>query len=371
MGKAKVMFVSAVADFKGGAETCLKQFMSNPDVSPMLIVPSEGELARYARERSIPVDVVDFGLVNDIRRPFKLCSIFLACIDVYKANRKINKLAKDSGADCIHSNGLKTHGILAFPVRFNRVPVICHIHDIPYTAKEKLFWRFLAFFCHRLVLVSRHCWGAVQIPKNASIVPNGIKPSTQDLTNRQLKDELSIGFVGRIHPHKGLALAIEWLSLARSHGFRFQFYIRGEAAVSDREYEQHVRKLIEDNGLADVCHFEGRIEDYSKVYSELDITLMPSVVAEPFGLVAIESFDQGAVCFAYPSGALPSIIEDSISGYLCETADEFVIALKDLTSDPEKYNQLRNDAFNRLQSNYSISTVYNALNDIYRSVVSR
>jgi len=365
----KIIFVSAVADFKGGAEKCLQQFMSNPSISPRLVVPSEGELSSYARAHSIPVDVVDFGRVNEVKRPFKLSAIVYAGIDAFKVSRRINKLAKHYGIACIHSNGLKTHGILSLPSTFNRIPVLCHIHDIPYTLKEKLFWRFLSLSCKRLVLVSRHCWGSKKIPKNVSLMPNGINVQSQALSDKKLTSTLlSIGFVGRIHPYKGLHLAVKWLAAARQKGFQFQFHIRGEAAASEQGYEQMVRKLIDDNGLKDSCFFEGRINAYSKVYAGLDITLMPSVVAEPFGLVAIESFDQGVPCIAYPSGALPSIIEHGQSGYLCENEEGFIASLTELVSSEEKYNGIRKSAHERLKSFYSLDSLYLALNKEYTAI---
>ncbi|BCE00388.1 glycosyltransferase family 4 protein [Marinicellulosiphila megalodicopiae] len=364
-----VMFVSAVPDFKGGAETCLKQFLHNPNITPHLIVPKLGPLSDYAKQHAIAFDVVDFGRVNDVRRPFKLSSIFYACIDALKSGLKIKSLAKKHKAKCIHSNGLKTHGMLAIANiinPFNRTPVICHIHDIPYTTKEMLFWRFLSLTCSKLILVSRHCWGGNNLPTNATIIPNGMALTQKTLENKTLNETLSIGFVGRIHPHKGLDLAIQWLIKAKKQGYKFQFYIRGEAAESEKAYEQSIKDLIAENDLSEICHFEGRIEGYQKVYSNLDITLMPSVQAEPFGLVAIESFDNGVICFAYPSGALPSIIKHQESGYLCQTADDFVSSLKHLTSNKHTYNDMRQNAHLRLKNQYTIETLYHSLNSVYK-----
>lgn len=363
--KFKVLFVSAVANFKGGAETCLKQFMANPSVEPILIVPELGELSDYAILHSIDFEVVSFGNVNKIRRPLKVTQICSALIDAIKAGIAIKKLAKQLKADVIHSNGLKTHGILSLARFYGNIPVICHIHDIPYTAKEKLFWKFLALVNAKLILVSKHCWANNFLPKNASVVPNGIKVGKELLEKKELTNELSIGFIGRLHPHKGLHLAIDWLIKAFNDGYKFKLYIRGEAAASEASYLSDIKKKINENNMQDICAFEGRKESYHEVYEGLDLTLMPSIVAEPFGLVAIESFDQGTPCFAYPSGALPSIIKHNETGYLCSNEDEFIDSLKVLLSSADKYNEIRFNAHQSLKTEFSIDTVYQKLDKQY------
>jgi len=366
--KIKVVFVSAVADFKGGAEKCLQQFMLNPKVSPLLIVPEEGELSEYAKQQDIPVKIVAYGRVNDVHRPFKLAALFYAGIDALKASWKIKRFAKNIDADCIHSNGLKTHGILSLGYFFSRIPVICHIHDIPYTSKERLFWKYLSWTTKRLLLVSKYCWINDSLPKNVKVIPNGIVISQKSLLQKSFENEIKIGFVGRIHPHKGLHLAIEWLIAAKAAGIKFQFFIRGEAALAEHEYLNQIKQTIFDAGLNDYCHFQGRILDYDKVYANIDISLMPSIIAEPFGLVAIESFDNGVPCFAYPSGALPTIIEHGKSGYLCKHPADFVESLFSLLTSVNHYNQIRTQAHEQLNNKFSLVSLYKKLDKEYASI---
>ena len=368
--KFRVVFVSAVANFKGGAETCLKQFMDNPSVEPILILPEKGELSDYAEQHLIHYEIVDFGGVNKIRRPLKITQLFGAFFDAFKAGITIKQIAKKLNADLIHSNGLKTHGILSLASLFCKTPVICHIHDIPYTAKEKKFWRLLAAFNSKIILVSKYCWPDSKLPSNVKIIPNGITIEKNRLEEHLISQPVHIGFIGRIHPNKGLHIAIEWISLLKDKGVDFKFYIRGEAAIAEHEYVCQIRKNISQLGLTNHCFFEGRKNNYKDVYADLDITLMPSIIAEPFGLVAIESFDQGLPCFAYPSGALPSIIDHGISGYLCSTKEEFLESFNQLISSSKKYNEIRNSAHKTLQQNFSVATVYKNLSLQYASITS-
>ncbi len=373
MNACNVMFVSPVAYFKGGAETCLRQFLLNPAIVPRLVVPEEGELSEFAVANGIPVDVVDFGSVLKIRRPLRLASLMAAIKDAIRVGARLKKLAVQHKIDCIHSNGLKTHGMLAIAPSLSNVQVICHIHDIPYSWKESLFWRFLAARSSQLVLVSEHCWPGESLPDNVRVIPNAVAVNGDEPVARPFHAPLSIGYVGRILPYKGVDIAVKWLAAAARDGYQFQFSIRGDADADNKEYESSVRNLIQELGLEDRCTFEGRINDFSQLYSGLDLVLMPSVKAEPFGLVALECFDQGVVCMAYPSGALPSIIDDGVTGYLCRDENEFLSALTDVCDTPDQFTNVRQSAYRVLQEKYAVGVLYERLNALYgeMSVASR
>jgi glycosyltransferase involved in cell wall biosynthesis len=369
LGLYKVLFVSAVADFKGGAEKCLVQFLQNPSVEPILIVPGYGQLTVFAEKNNIPFYVISFGNVSKIKRPLKISSSLYALRDAISISKNIMRLASELQVDCIHSNGLKTHGILALSNLFTKTPVICHIHDIPYTLKERLFWWFLFLLTNKLLLVSEFCSGSLNInSEKINVIPNGLAVSKGILNVTELPDVIRIGFIGRIHPNKGLHIALNWLVEAKSAGINFVFSIRGEAAENDADYLSSIKQYVVDNNLSDCCSFEGKVEDYDELYKDLDVVVMPSIIDEPFGLVAIESFEQGVPCIAYPSGALPKIIVHGQSGFLCRTGEEFILSFTQLFSDLSFYNTTRLNAYNRVLSEFSLDSLYVKLNDVYSSI---
>ena len=48
---------------------------------------------------------------------------------------------------------------------------------------------------------------------------------------------------------------------------------------------------------------------------------------EPFGLVMIEAMSAGTPVIAFRNGSVPEVIEDGVSGVLCETMDDAVAAV--------------------------------------------
>ena len=55
--KPRVLFLSPVPDFKGGAERSLWDLVANPQIEPLLVVPAEGALStRTARAVRLLID---------------------------------------------------------------------------------------------------------------------------------------------------------------------------------------------------------------------------------------------------------------------------------------------------------------------------
>jgi glycosyltransferase involved in cell wall biosynthesis len=49
---------------------------------------------------------------------------------------------------------------------------------------------------------------------------------------------------------------------------------------------------------------------------------------EPFGLVLIEALACGTPVLAYRRGSIPEIIEDKVTGFVCESLDEMTAAIQ-------------------------------------------
>ncbi|RHA42671.1 glycosyltransferase family 4 protein [Cellulomonas rhizosphaerae] len=129
-------------------------------------------------------------------------------------------------------------------------------------------------------------------------------------------------FLGRIHPHKGTATAIE---VARRAGL--PLVIAG--IVQDESY---FREQVEP-------HVDGRSVTYvgSVGPTERDRLLGGAVALlhliafdEPFGLSVVESLVTGTPVVAYRRGSMPEIVRPGVSGALVDGVDEAVTAVADV-----------------------------------------
>jgi glycosyltransferase involved in cell wall biosynthesis len=141
-------------------------------------------------------------------------------------------------------------------------------------------------------------------------------------------------FVGRIHPEKGPALAVE---VARQAGRP----LRVAAKIDPVDVDYH-RRVIEPLFRACDVQFVGELDEADKpeFFAGAACTLFPSDWPEPFGLVMIESMAAGTPVVALRRGAVPEIIVDGETGFVCDDIDEMVAAVARVDEiDPERCRQ--------------------------------
>ena len=73
-------------------------------------------------------------------------------------------------------------------------------------------------------------------------------------------------------------------------------------------------------GLANYVDFTGQIphQQLLQLYSQVDVVIVPSIVQEAFGRVALEALESGTPVVASSHGGLPEIIEDGVTGVVVE-----------------------------------------------------
>ncbi len=365
--KKKILFISDVPDFKGGAEKSLFDLMLNPHIEPILIVPSYHEIAIAANEKSIQTYIVDFGKVLTVRRPFKLLDIPRTFISAVKAAAAINKIAKEHDVTCMHSNGLKAHGIGAIARIMGGKPLISHIRSIPYTPIEKIFWQAIRLISAKLILVSRPCWHGNNLPKNIKVIFNGINLPKTNFSHTPGKPFI-IGFAGRLQFTKGVDTLIEWFTYSYKNGLDIKLLIKGEAAPDEQEYKNKLEQMVIDNNLSEVCIFLGKIKKIEDIYNNIDINVVSSIVPDPLPRSVMEACAFGIPVIRYPSGGIPYMIEDKKSGFLVKNKEEFFTIVKELINHPTLYQTTSNEAIKRAKECFPLDRLHQLVNDAYNSL---
>lgn len=161
-----------------------------------------------------------------------------------------------------------------------------------------------------------------------------------------------------LEKHKGLDVLIKALAALPSKNINLDLY--GDGADAG-----YFKQLVVRLGLADRVHFHGRVTDVNSVYDNARAIVFPSFI-EPFGMVAIESMSRGTPVIASRVGGLREIIEDGISGLLCDPGDvgqlaeqmQRIVDEDDLVADLSKAGFERvHDRFNGDEALASFSAV--------------
>jgi glycosyltransferase involved in cell wall biosynthesis len=158
-------------------------------------------------------------------------------------------------------------------------------------------------------------------------------------------------FLGRFHPEKGAHLAIE---IAKRAGVRLKI-----AAIP--QDETYFREQVEPHIDGDRVQFLGAVEREGRngllgnALALVHMTTRP----ERFGLTTIEAMACGTPVLAARMGSMPEIVADGVTGFLCDTVDDAVARVPQLS-------QLDRRACRRyVEERFSVERMVDAYLDAY------
>jgi glycosyltransferase involved in cell wall biosynthesis len=166
----------------------------------------------------------------------------------------------------------------------------------------------------------------------------------------------SLVFLGRIHPDKGVHLAIE---VARLSGLPLVIAgIIQDPAYFREHVEPHLGETIRYIGPVDV---PGKKALFARARALLHLNTIP----ERFGLVLAEANAAGVPVVAMDLGSCREVIEDGRTGFLVHSASEAVQRLRDL---PEIDRSLCRQ---RVQQCFSIEAMVESYERVYQTIFDR
>ena len=190
----------------------------------------------------------------------------------------------------------------------------------------------------------------------AATVYNGIDTESHRFY-AQPQSEPYLAFLGRISPEKGTHIAIE---IAQKSGVPLK--MAGKVDRVDVEYfESKIKPHIDGKHiqyLGEANHFEK-----NELLGNAIAMLFPITWREPFGLVMTESMAAGTPVIARSMGSVPEVIADGKTGFLCETVDDFVNAVRRLKEID------RRACRNHVEMNFSIKSMVDGYLDVYRKAM--
>ena len=187
------------------------------------------------------------------------------------------------------------------------------------------------------------------------------RPSTTESISRSIRSKNSAGddlvFLGRIHPDKGVHLAIE---VARRSGRRLII-----AGIIQDEVYFHNR--IEPHLDGCTAEYIGPVDVAGKnaLFARAAAVLHLNTIPERFGLVLAEANSAGVPVIAMDLGSCREVIADGRTGFLVDSVDQAVQALGRL---PE-IDRLA--CRQRVEQLFSIDTMVAAYERVYATIFER
>lgn len=290
--------------------------------------------------------------------------------------RELNVVIDEFKPDIIHTHNLFGMSSSVWVIAKERgIPVVHTAHDYWMTEKKRFLWykrnsHIVNMATAPSQFTARYFVDAGMFsPDKICVVPNGmIMDEDQhsyyvtEKSKRSPNLPVKFLFAGQLTRDKG----VDHLLYAFSNlvDLPVELYLCGQGPLAEmcHEFENKDSRI----------HFMGLLsyEQMEKMYYSADVLIVPSVWAEPFGMVAIEALYYGLSVIAGNRGGLPEIIKHVGTGIIIDGDDEKKIA--DAIRECSNRNKLKK-SWSQMSNNIFDYTVQNQVSqflEIYQTILN-
>jgi glycosyltransferase involved in cell wall biosynthesis len=252
--------------------------------------------------------------------------------------------------DIVHFHGLDFH---AYRIP-GGVPALATLH-LPPSWYPSSIWEG----CHiQLQCVSDSQRSACPpLNQELPVIRNGV-PTAAFRPHRSRHFALALG---RICPEKNLHAALDAGTLAKMP------VVLGGEVFPYPDHQRYFREQIEPR-LNGYHRFAGRVGSARKqrLLAMAKCLLVPTLAPETSSLVAMEALAAGTPVIAFPSGAMPEIIDDGVTGFLVQDEKQMAKAMQQCDRiDPQTCRRRAAARFSQARMIEEYLTLYERL--VYRS----
>lgn len=259
------------------------------------------------------------------------------------------------GFDVIHSN---TTAVIpgAIAARLTRRPHVWHCHEMVVSPSfvRRMTARLAVSLSDVVIAVSeavrQHMLADEPAATNIRVLRNGIdleqffRPEERERMRIEFgfaREDVVVGTLGRISRFKGQTYLLEAASLLKDAQC-LKFLLVGDPFVGQEDVYQEVVRRIQSWGLRDRVMLSPFRPDAPALYAGMDVSVLSSVLPDPFPTVVLEAMAAGKPVVATNWGGSREMVVDGETGYLVPVDDASVMAdrLRLLAESPDLRRQM-------------------------------
>ena len=237
--------------------------------------------------------------------------------------------------------------------KFLKPPLVSTLHN-PFTEEKIILYKKFSNINYVAISKNQKRLGpGVNIVKT---IYHGIPIEKYDFNERPKGYLL---WLSGLIPEKGAATAIEIAKMAGE-----KLIIAGPIFPRSADYFEHrIKPLIDGKQIQFVgeANFEKKIE----LFKNAKAFLFPIRRQEPFGLVVLEAMACGTPVIAFREGSMPELIEHGKTGFLVDSAEEAVSAIKRIKRISRSYCR------DYVKKNFPLKKMVDRYEQLYKKILSR
>lgn len=351
----------------------------------------------YYNDVEVEICSLDYDTPNEIKNKWSIFKTTLfKVLDpfYYGFSPSLKKHVLHSNADILHNHGVweYTSQVCMLWKKKLKKPYIVTPHGMLDTwalGNNKGKKMFIYNLIERKYLSNASCIHALNQEEAASIrklglnnpvciIPNGIDLPKDDQTFLPIWDEEKIKgkkvllFLGRLHPKKGLEnLLLAWNNLMNIE--QSNEWILVIAGWAQNNYDEELRKIVSDNGLAETVLFLGPVlnDKKSSVLQNADAFILPSY-SEGLPISILEAWAYSLPVLMTKECNLPEGFSKNCAIEIEPTVESIVESLKSFFSMSEKEKlEIGNNGFNLVKEKYSWEKVSSQMYSVYQWLLGK
>jgi len=304
----------------------------------------------------------------------------------------IVRLARRRPLDIVHAHYAVPHATAAYladqilaseaGARAPRTVTTLHGTDITLIGSDPSYAHVVAFSIersHGVTTVSqslkRDTVRSLGILQDVRVIPNFLdcsnyrrlpRPALREHVCPSSAGDALVVHVSNFRSVKRVSMVLEIFRRMREHvGARL-------VLIGDGPDRGDLEQQVTEQGLSEVVEFVGEQPDVVAWLSSADVFLLPSS-QESFGMAALEAMACEVPVVATRVGGLPEVIEDGVTGYLCELddVDGMVDRAVALVREPALRERIGRAAAAHVRAQFCQETVVPKYESFYREVLER
>ena len=204
-----------------------------------------------------------------------------------------------------------------------------------------------------LISISNAQRKAYQDLNYVATVYNGVDPDVFTFNETPEDYYLYLGSIGKNKNPKDALIACKETGVKLVVGGR----------VKDKEYyEKEISPLVDGTRISWVGELDP--QKVRELYQRARAFLFPTLWAEPFGLVLIESMSCGTPVIAYPNGAVPEVIKNGYNGYLVNNVGEMKTKILEIEKMGLEVQKLRQNARKSVEEKFTVGKMVEGYEEV-------
>jgi glycosyltransferase involved in cell wall biosynthesis len=366
----RVLFVHQGAELYGSdrsLERTVRGFrLAEPEIHVTVLLAADGPLVELLRHHADEIIVSPLFVLR--KQLLKNGALFNVPAQVGAIRKAMAVVVK---YDAVYIN---TAVIIDYIIacRLKRIPAILHVREIPVGLSSTVLRMIVRLSGATVIFNSQATRNAFGVREDSRhlVIANGT--IVRNYVPLQREKTLRILLIGRFNSWKGQGLLVTALArLDMSFLKRIRVVIVGGVYRDQYHFKEDVIRQVRESGLEECVEFHEFVEDPTELYHWSTVVVVPSLLPEPFGLVAIEAMGHGRPVIAADHGGLVDIVVDGKTGFrFCPGDPEaLAAAIRSYIEEPDLVIAHGTEGRKRYQEYYHEDRYMAAVSGVIKAVI--